>query len=226
MPVGIVLRLSYLATMRPYLVGVAGGTASGKTTLVRRLLEYAGESRAALVELDGYYRAQDHLDFSQRVVANYDHPDTFEFNLLVQHIQALRRDEAIECPVYDFAAHTRLKGVSRQVLPRPVVLIEGMLVLAIPEVSSLLDLGIFVDAADDLRLSRRLERDILERGRTREGVLAQWAATVHPMHIQFCEPSRSRAQIIVDGSSFGEAQVQDLWRTIWDQSVALLNFNP
>lgn len=200
--------------MTAYLVGIAGGTASGKTTLTRQLLALAGEERAAVVELDSYYHNQDTRSMAERIAVNYDHPDAFEFNLLAQHLQLLRAGEAINCPVYNFAEHNRSKEQRIRIAARPIVFVEGILTLSIPTICNLFDFKIFVDAPDDLRLSRRLERDVRERGRAPEEVLHRWHSTVHPMYQQFCAPSRTSADLIVDGTSWDDVEVERMWEAL------------
>lgn len=200
-----------MASMTPFLIGIAGGTASGKSTLARRLVRCAGRDQASLVELDWYYRCQAHLQLEQRASANYDHPDALEFSLLVQHLQQLRSGASVDCPLYDFALHTRAIGKTQRVEPSPVVIVEGILLFSNPEVRALLDTKIFTTAADDVRLHRRIERDVRERGRTHESVVQQWEATVHPMHVQFCEPSRVFADRVIEDCGGTDADVEALW---------------
>lgn len=209
--------------MRSYLVGIAGGTASGKTTLTRRLFEVAGAQNAAVVELDRYYRCQDQIDTAARATANYDHPDSLEFELLIQHLRQLQAGTPVHTPVYDFAQHTRCKARSILVEPRPVILVEGILVFAVPQLRDLFDFRIFVDTPAELRLQRRTERDIRERGRTREGVLSQWNATVHPMHLEFCEPSRVAADMVFDGSTCCDAPVDTMWQDLLQRAQGAKN---
>jgi len=200
--------------MGSYLVGIAGGTASGKTTLARRLFEHASDEQVAVIELDRYYRRQDDMPMSSRVTANYDHPDSLEFDLLVEHLEQLQAGISVQTPVYDFENHTRCKKSTITVEPRPVILVEGILVFAVPKLCELFRTRIFVDAPADLRLSRRIERDVRERGRTRESVLQQWNSSVEPMHQAFCEPSRSAAHIIFDGATCCDAPLDEMWRTL------------
>jgi uridine kinase len=201
--------------MRPYLVGIAGGTASGKTTIAHKLVEIAGTNQADIVELDRYYRSQDHVDLTTRHSVNYDHPDALEFELLILHLKSLRYGEAVDTPIYDFATHTRLKGQTIRVEPKPIIFFEGILTLCVRELRELFDTTIFVDAPDDIRLTRRIERDIRERGRTRESAIEQWNATVQPMYQQFCEPSRAFAEMGLDGTRFNDDQL----RTLLDELI-------
>ncbi|MCC2668381.1 MAG: uridine kinase, partial [Armatimonadetes bacterium] len=178
--------------MKPLLVGIAGGSGSGKTTVVRRIVETLGPERVALLEQDAYYRDGSHLPSETRVARNYDHPDSIEEELLAAHADALRRGEPVESPCYDFVHHIR-RPETRRVEPRPCVVVEGILVLACEPLRELLDLRLFVDTDPDLRFIRRLRRDIDERGRTPASVMEQWEATVRPMHLQFVEPSKRHA---------------------------------
>jgi uridine kinase len=177
-------------------VGIAGGSGSGKTTVVRRIVETLSPERVALLEQDAYYRDGSHLPFEARVARNYDHPDSIEEELLAAHADALRRGEAVESPCYDFVHHIR-RPETRRVDPRPCVVVEGILVLACEPLRELLDLRLFVDTDPDLRFIRRLRRDIDERGRTPASVMEQWEATVRPMHLQFVEPSKRHAHLII-----------------------------
>lgn len=178
------------------IVGIAGGSGSGKTTAVRQLSQQLGPDDAVLLEQDAYYRAAEGLSFAERSRRNYDHPEAIEEELLAAHLRALLRGEPIERPVYDFAAHDRTPQTVR-VEPRPCILVEGILILAAAPVRELLDLRIFVDTDADVRLARRLRRDVAERGRTPEGVLEQWEATVRPMHLRFVEPSKRHAHLVI-----------------------------
>jgi uridine kinase len=170
-----------------------------------------------LIELDWYYRCQAHLEFEQRSSANYDHPDALEFSLLVKHLKELRSGVSVDCPTYDFALHTRAIGRTQHLEPRPVVIVEGILLFSNPEVRALLDTRIFTVAPDDVRLNRRIERDVRERGRTRESVKQQWEASVHPMHMQFCEPSRVFADRVVENCGGTDVEVGALWMQLSEE---------
>lgn len=177
-------------------IGIAGGSGSGKTTVQRRVMERFGPRRIALLDHDAYYRDLSHLDPNKRARFNFDHPDALETDLLVDHVDRLLAGEAIEKPTYSFETHSRL-DVTEPVEPRPVVLIDGILVLAEPALRERMDVKLYVDAAPDVRLMRRLERDIHERGRTVESVLEQYRRTVRPMHLEFVEPSKRHADVII-----------------------------
>lgn len=180
----------------PLIIGVAGGSGSGKTTIAEALVEAI--EGVAFIQHDAYYRHRPDLTLEQRTGLNYDHPDSLETDLLVSHLETLRRGIGVDRPVYDFTVHLRDDQTVR-VAPAPVVIVEGILVLADPDLRSTMDLRVFVDTDPDLRLARRLERDIKERGRTTESVLTQYMTTVRPMHLEYVEPSKRHADIIIPG---------------------------
>ena len=181
---------------RAVIIGISGGSGSGKTTITRAVVDSVGADRITLIQHDAYYRHLPELTFEQRSAINYDHPDSFETEMLLDHIASLRSGRSVEVPVYDFASHLRT-DVTVPAHPEPVVIVEGILVLAEPELRDLMDLRIYIDTEPDLRLLRRIQRDIVERERTLESVMAQYLATVRPMHHQFVEPSKRYADIIV-----------------------------
>lgn len=181
---------------RPCILGVAGGTGSGKTTVVRSILEAAGEDRIALIEQDSYYRDIDWRSEVDLLQHNFDHPAAIDNDLLVAHLAALKAGHPVEVPIYDFVRHRRTTR-TRRVLPLPVILLEGILIFAEPVLRELLDFKIFVDTDADLRLIRRLGRDIAERGRSVKDVLRQYLETVRPMHLEFVEPSKRWADVII-----------------------------
>jgi uridine kinase len=189
---------------RPFLVAVAGGTGSGKTTVAHRLAETLGVERFALMKLDSYYCDQTHLAFSDRITTNYDHPAAFDWPLLQQHLRALIAGQTVEVPVYDFAEHTR-SAETVTVTPAQVVCLEGILVLYEAELRSLFDLKVYVDTDSDIRFIRRLQRDVAERGRTPENVIDQYLTTVRPAHEQFIEPSKRFADVIVPHGGHNDA---------------------
>lgn len=180
---------------RPLFIGLAGGSGSGKTTIAEEVVDRL-DGRVALVRHDAYYRNLTGLSFEERTRVNYDHPSALETELLIDHLERLRSGLTVEHPVYDFAQHLRSEETVR-IEPAPVVVVEGILVLAEPELRLELDLKIFVDTDPDLRLARRVERDIAERGRSVESVINQYFATVRPMHLEFVEPSRRYADLII-----------------------------
>lgn len=180
---------------RPLFIGLAGGSGSGKTTIAEALVERL-EGRVSMLSHDAYYRHMPHLSFEERTRVNYDHPASLETELLVKHLESLRSGVPIDQPVYDFSTHLRSKEIVR-IEPGNVVVVEGILVLAEPELRSELDLKIFVDTDPDVRLARRIDRDITERERTVESVIEQYFATVRPMHIEFVQPSLRYADLII-----------------------------
>ncbi|NDC37039.1 MAG: uridine kinase [Proteobacteria bacterium] len=203
-----------------YVVAIAGGTGSGKSTLARQLLSISGEQRAALLELDCYYRSQDHRIAAERATVNYDHPDAIEFELLTEHLQTLKAGAPVVCPVYNFAEHARIEAQTTHLAPKPVIIVEGILSLAIASVRDMVDFGIFIDTPDELRLSRRIHRDIRERGRTEQGTHSYWNRIAQPMHQEFCAPSRHYAHLIIDGGSSAPLDATTIWATIWERRNA------
>jgi uridine kinase len=187
-------------------IGVAGGTGSGKTTVAREIVRRVGHERIVNLNQDRYYHDLAHLDEIQRTHHNFDHPAAIEDSLLVEHLGLLKTNQPAMLPVYDFGHHVRLAEVE-QTQPRPVILLEGILILAIPAVRDLLDVKIFVDTDADLRFIRRLQRDIAERQRTVESVVAQYQATVRPMHLEFVEPSKRWADVIIPEGGFNKVAV-------------------
>ena len=178
------------------IIGVAGGSGSGKTTITHAVVDAVANDEVSLIQHDAYYRDLTHLDIEERRRINYDHPDSLETELLIHHLQELRAGRDIALPVYDFSLHTRT-AETIPVAAEAVIMVEGILVLAEPELRKLMDLRIYIDTDADLRFIRRLTRDISERGRTVESVTEQYLGTVRPMHLQFVEPSKRYADIIV-----------------------------
>lgn len=183
-------------TTRPFAVALAGGSGSGKTSLTRALVGMLGANCCSVLDHDSYYRDLQDLPLAARARVNFDHPDSLESDLLARHIADLRAGRAVERPRYDFANHARLPTTVR-VEPRPVILCEGILLLAVPELRSAFDLRVFVDAPADVRALRRVQRDIVERGRTVDSVVTQYLASVRPMHEQFVEPARNTADLVL-----------------------------
>ncbi len=187
--------------MRPIIIGVAGGTGSGKTTVSWEILRRVGVERIAFIQHDSYYRDRSHLSPEERDRVNYDHPDSLETDMLVGHLRQLQADRLVKIPVYDFTRHVRT-AETRRVEPKRVILVEGILIFAEPALRELFNVKIYVDTDADMRFIRRLRRDIAERGRTVESVVAQYEATVRPMHLEFVEPSKRYADVIIPGGGF------------------------
>jgi uridine kinase len=182
-------------------IGVAGGTGSGKTTVAEEIVRRVGAQRIAHINQDRYYRDLSHVPEHLRHHHNFDHPDAVEDALLIDHVSKLKAGRAADLPVYDFVRHERTDRVER-IDPRPVILLEGILILAIRELRELMDIRIFVDTDADLRFIRRLQRDMLERGRTVENVVDQYLESVRPMHLEFVEPSKRWADVIIPEGGF------------------------
>ena len=180
----------------PVVIGIAGGTGSGKTTVANVILDRLAAGKIAVVPHDAYYKDLSDLPASQRDIINFDHPDSLESDLMVEHVLSLRNGESIELPIYDFTKHERTDQTIR-VKPQPVILVEGILVFAEAAMRGLFDVKIFVDTPPDIRFIRRLQRDIVDRGRTTESVISQYLTTVRPMHLDFVEPSKRHADVII-----------------------------
>ena len=183
------------------IIGVAGGTGSGKTTVSQAILDRVGRDRIAYIQHDSYYKDRSHLPPEARAKINFDHPDALETELLVQHLEALREWYRVEVPIYDFTTHTRTSQTQR-VEPRRVILVEGILIFADDTLRDMMDVKIYVDTDADIRFIRRLERDITERGRIMSSVIDQYLATVRPMHLEFVEPSKRYADVIIPEGGF------------------------
>ncbi len=180
----------------PLVIGVAGGSGSGKTTVVTRIIESLGPDEVNVIEHDRYYRHHPELRLEERAALNHDHPNALETELMVRHLDTLRAGGTVQVPVYDFTRHARLDRTDLM-QPRRAIIVEGILILADKALRDLMDVKVFVDTDDDTRFIRRLRRDISERGRTVESVIEQYMATVKPMHLEFVEPSKRYADIIV-----------------------------
>lgn len=184
-------------------IGICGGTGSGKTTIARSIVEAVDARNVVLVEQDSYYRNLAEMPLDERHQANFDHPDSIDSDMLVNHLLRLKQGLKVEMPLYDFKTHTRSDRIEI-IEPRPVVIVEGILIFAEARVLDLLDVRVFVDTPDDIRFIRRLQRDIVERGRTVEMVIGQYYRTVRPMHHEFVEPSKRHADIIIpEGAQTG-----------------------
>lgn len=185
------------------IIGICGGTGSGKTTIARAIVDTVGAANVVLVEQDSYYRDLADMPLDERHQANFDHPDSIDSNMMVNHILRLKQGLPAEMPLYDFRTHTRTTNIEI-IEPRPVVIVEGILIFAEPRVLDLLDVRVFVDTPDDVRLIRRLKRDHSERGRTYEHTMDQYMRTIRPMHWEFVEPSKRHADIIIpEGAQMG-----------------------
>lgn len=182
--------------MKPMLIGIAGGSGSGKTTLAYRLRDCFEPHEIRLISHDFYYKRHDELTFEQRNALNYDHPDSFDTDLLIAHLQALQSGKAIDCPIYDYTTHNRTDQCLT-ISPAPIILVEGILLFENDALCQMLDLKVFVDTDADERILRRILRDVHERGRTLESVMQQYLDTVKPMHDAFVEPSKRKADFIV-----------------------------
>jgi uridine kinase len=178
-----------------HFIGVTGGSGSGKSTVARNVLESVGPEVVTYIQQDSYYRDLGHLPFEVRTQLNFDHPEAFDNALFLSHLQAMQRGEPVEKPLYDFKTYTRMG--TEKVLPRQVILVEGILVLGETDIRDMLDIKIFVDTDPDIRIIRRLRRDVIERGRSLEKVLSQYVETVRPMHQQFIEPTKRFADIVI-----------------------------
>ena len=176
-------------------IGIAGGSGSGKTTLMKRLMDRFGEEVTVLSH-DNYYKRHDDLPYEERCKLNYDEPEAFDTSLMVYQLDCLRHGQAIDCPVYDFAVHNR-SSETIHIQPRRVIIVEGILIFENPDLRELMDIKIFVDTDADIRLCRRIKRDVNKRGRTLESVLEQYQSTVKPMHEKYVEPSKKYANLVV-----------------------------
>ena len=194
------------APASPLVIGIAGGTGSGKTTVANVILKRVGAHRIAYVPHDAYYRNFTDLPKAQRDLINWDHPNSLETDLMIKHVKALKAGRRVELPVYDFTMHARTTQTV-PVEPQPIVIVEGILIFADPVLRDLFDVKIFVDTDPDLRLIRRLQRDIAERGRTAESVIHQYLSTVRPMHLEFVEPSKRYADVIIPEGGYNEVAI-------------------
>jgi uridine kinase len=194
---------------RPLLIGITGGTGSGKSTVSNEILRSLPEESITIIEQDAYYKDQSSLTFEERVKTNYDHPDAFDTPFLVKHLKSLLNGQAVDKPIYDFSNHNRMKETIR-VEPRDIIILEGILILQEIEIRELLNIKIYVDTDPDVRIIRRITRDIKERGRTYESVINQYLNVVRPMHLQFVEPSKRYADIIIPEGGFNRVAVDIL----------------
>ncbi len=190
-------------------IGIAGGTGSGKTTIARKLAEALPEGKCVTIDHDSYYKDRDHLSAEERSQINYDHPDALESDLLAQHLAQLRAGNAVDLPIYDFVSHTR-RSETRHVEPAPVIIVEGILVFVEERLRDQLDIKIFVDTDADIRVFRRVRRDLQQRGRSFESVRDQYYRTVRPMHLRFVEPSKRWADLIIPEGGANKAALDVL----------------
>jgi uridine kinase len=193
--------------MRPVIFGVAGGTGSGKTTVANCILQRIGQEHIAYVPHDAYYKHQSTLSLEERRKTNYDHPNSLETSLMIQHLRQLLAWKAADIPVYDFTIHLRTSKTTH-VEPAPIILVEGILIFAEPKLRDMFDIKLYVDTDADIRLIRRLERDVQQRGRTFESVINQYLTTVRPMHIEFVEPSKRFADVIIPEGGYNEVAIE------------------
>jgi len=188
------------------IIGICGGTGSGKTTVARRILEDVSDAHIIYLQQDSYYRNLGDMPVALRQQVNFDHPDALDNELFINHVRALRAGEAIDMPIYDFTTHTRQKS-THSIEPKPIIIIEGILIFADAVLRELMDIKIFVDTDDDLRFIRRLQRDVNERGRSVESVIRQYLETVRPMHDQFVEPSKRYADVIIPEGGYNQVGI-------------------
>ena len=189
------------------IIGVAGGTGSGKTTVARRILDRVSAEHIAYIPHDAYYKDLSHLSPEERSQVNFDHPDSLETELLVEHLKYLRRGDPVNIPVYDFKTHTRTSE-TEHVTPAPIIIVEGILIFAEPDLRDLFDVRLYIDTDADIRLIRRLRRDVQDRGRTFKSVIDQYLRTVRPMHMEFVEPSKRHADVIIPEGGFNEVAIE------------------
>ncbi|KRQ86861.1 Uridine kinase [Caloramator mitchellensis] len=194
---------------KPLLIGIAGGTGSGKSTVAKEIFQSLPGENIVVIEQDSYYKDQSHLSLEDRVKTNYDHPDAFDTELLIEHLKTLLNGNPIDKPIYDFEVHNRKKETVK-VEPKDIIILEGILILAEPEIRNLLDIKIFVDTDADVRIIRRIRRDIKERGRTIDSVIEQYMGVVRPMHLQFVEPTKRYADIIIPEGGYNKVAIDIL----------------
>ncbi len=193
--------------MRSITIGVAGGSGSGKTTVAHRILDLVGAEHIAYIPHDAYYKDLGHLPLKERLKVNFDHPDALETPLLIEHLRRLQAGEAVDIPIYDFTTYTRT-GETRRVEPAPIILVEGILIFAEPALREMFDVKLFVGTDADIRLIRRLQRDMRERGRSFESIIEQYLTTVRPMHLEFVEPSKRYADVIIPEGGYNEVAIE------------------
>ena len=202
--------------MDTILIGIAGGSGSGKTTLADKLVDCFGSDEVSIIRHDNYYRRHDDLPYEERAKLNYDHPDAFDTALLCEHIRLLKEGHSIEMPVYDYSQHNRSDQVI-VVHPAPVLILEGIMIFAENSLCDLMDIKVFVDTDADVRILRRILRDVKERGRSLDSVISQYLLTVKPMHDQFVEPSKRRADVIIPDGGYNKVALEMLVQRIRSQ---------
>lgn len=195
------------------LIGISGGTGSGKSTVTKKLVELIKEENVAVIEEDSYYKDQSNISFEERVKTNYDHPFAFDNKLLIEHLKDLKSGKSIDKPLYDFELHNRKKK-TLLVEAKEVVILEGILILSEEEIRDLLDIKVFVDTDSDVRIIRRILRDIKERGRSLDSVIYQYMKTVRPAHLQFIEPSKKYADIIIPEGGYNDVAIDLIYQKI------------
>lgn len=195
-----------ISLSKPILIGICGGTGSGKSTVAREIFDSLHEKNIAIIEQDAYYRDQSHLEMEERVKTNYDHPLAFDTDLLIEHLSMLMEGKGIDKPIYDFSQHTRSKETVR-IEPKDIIILEGIMILEDERLRELMDIKIFVDTDADVRIIRRITRDIKERGRTLESVIDQYLTTVKPAHEQFVEPTKKYANIIIPEGGYNKVAI-------------------
>lgn len=205
---------------KPLIIGVGGGSGSGKTTVVRHILHGIGEKNIQLLQHDSYYRDLSHLPLEERMKQNFDHPASLETELMIRHVDALKNGYQVDIPVYDFAAHTRSEE-TESITPKEIILLDGILIFTEPELRKQMDIKIFVDTDGDVRLLRRIKRDIMERGRDLEGVMSQYERYVRPMHLEFVEPSKRYADVIIPRGGENQVALEMVIATIREKLVAI-----
>jgi len=205
---------------QPLIIGVGGGSGSGKTTVVRHIIHGIGEQNIQLLQHDSYYRDLSHLPLDERMKQNFDHPASLETELMIRHVDALKNGYQVDIPVYDFTAHTRSE-VTESITPKEIILLDGILIFTEPELRKQMNIKIFVDTDGDVRLLRRIKRDIMERGRDLEGVMKQYERYVRPMHLEFVEPSKRYADIIIPRGGENQVALEMVTASIREKLVSI-----
>ena len=198
---------------KPLLIGIAGGSGSGKSTVTQELISLIHEEQVLIIEQDSYYKDQSSISYEERIKTNYDNPLAFDNKLLMEHLMALKKGESVEVPIYDYEIHNRKKE-TKLVHSKDIIILEGILILAEEELRNLLDIKVFVDTDSDVRIIRRILRDIKERGRSLESVILQYMSTVRPAHQQFVEPSKRYADIIIPEGGYNKVAIDLLYAKV------------